>query len=128
MSLTLVNQTTFHNESNDIQADFDTFWLLWAGKRQEKKLCKIQWGYLLGPQQVAAVVGAAAWRPIWLRQDWRYLPEPLKWIHGERWEDELPRNVSASAAAHIAFEPSKEGERSVMPDHVKALIAKLRGQ
>ena len=107
--------------------DFETFWLLWAGKKIEKKLCRLQWTHLAGPDQLAAIVGAANWRPHWLREDWRYLPNPLQWIQGERWEDELPRNAQTSIG-HVPFAASEPGERSEMPAHVKSLIARLKAQ
>lgn len=124
MALALVDNTP----SPEVPADFSTFWLLWGGKRIEKKLCKLQWGYLLGPQQMSAIVAAAAWRSYWEREDYRYLPDPLKWIQGERWEDELPRGAINGSAAHVPFEPSAPGVRCEMPEHVKAMIAKLRTQ
>ncbi len=125
-ALSLVNPTP------EPLADFEAFWLLWAGKRQEKKMCKLQWGYLHSDDQMKAIVAAAAWRPLWLRKEsageGEYLPTPLKWLHGERWEDELPRTQLQTAQAHVPFQPSAPGERAEMPEHVRAMIAKLRGQ
>ena len=88
--------------------DFDTFWLLWAGKRVEKKLCRRNWAHLTGDQMMAAIVAAAAWRPIWLREDDRYLPQPVRWITGERWEDELPRAALGGSSAFVPFASTRD--------------------
>lgn len=107
-------------------ADFETFWLCWAGKRQEKKVCALQWGYMLADQQVAAIEGALRWRRIWLSKDWEYLPAPKAWLHGERWEDELPRGSAPSSSAQVEFAP--EEPRGALSKEAKAAIAKIAAQ
>lgn len=112
--------------SNEIAADFDTFWLLYP-KRMARKEARRAWDRLSAADQLAAIVGLAAWRRVWLaRGEMQYVPHAATWINGERWTDELPVEVTSSHASHQVV-TTKAGERGEMPQSVKDLIAKLKG-
>lgn len=104
------------------QATFDDFWLLYP-RRVAKKAARIAWAKLTDVECCAAICACAAWRSIWAQKDPEYMPHPASWLNGERWDDELPAGVQQSAPINA---PPKLGERTPMPDHVRALIAKLR--
>lgn len=107
---------------------FDDFWLLYP-KRVSKREAMKAWDRLSPAETVAAIVGLIAWRPIWLaNRDLTFVPHASTWIHQCRWEDELPETWGASHASHIPAKLPEKIERAVMPDHVRALIAKLRGK
>lgn len=108
------------------RVDFDSFLTVWAGKRIDLKLARMRFNYLHADDQLAAIEAAVLWRPMWLREEWRYLPNPKDWLNNERWTDEPPRDIKQSTSAHVAFAPDKPLARGEMPDHVKALIAKLK--
>ena len=54
-------------------------------------------------------------------------PYGATWLNGERWEDELPPEFTARTAAHQSVQLPEQTARTVMPEHVRALLAKLRG-
>jgi hypothetical protein len=77
---------------------------------------------------MAAVVAIVDWRAVWAQQgrDIRLIPLPATWLNGERWEDELPDVLFARPAAQAAAKIPERINGSAMPEHVKALLAKLR--
>ena len=108
---------------------FDNFWSVYP-KRVARKDAEKAWDRLSAEERVAAFVGAVTWLPIWRTMDVAYIPHPATWIHGERWNDELPAAVVVSAACHApASLPDPLGPRVPIPDHVRQLLAKLwRGE
>lgn len=110
-------------------ASFDDLWILMVRKEARKDAMKA-WAQMPEGERFKAVVAAASWRRVWLmRGDTRYIPLPASWLRGERYEDELPAEfVQAAHASHVAAVVPDKGERSEMPDHVRALIAKLRNK
>jgi len=115
---------------DDEQPSFAAFWLLWP-KRVARFEAERQWKRLSVADQVEAIVGLVAWRQVWLRRgELQYVPHASTWLHQQRWTDELP-DQWASTTTHAAHAPAalpESGERTGMPAHVKALIAKLRGK
>lgn len=106
---------------------WDDFWLLYP-KRVAKKDAFKAWGQLKPSQQMAAIVACAAWRRVWATKDIDYLPHAATWIRGERWDDELPPEFTQTHAAHVAAALPEQTERTAMPEHVRSLLAKLRGK
>lgn len=106
---------------------WDDFWTLYP-RRVAKKDALKAWGKLRPAQQMAAIVACAAWRKVWSGKDLDYLPYPASWLRGERWDDELPPEYTVSTAAHVAAVLPEATARTVMPDHVRALLAKLRAK
>lgn len=116
------------NTSPEPQADFDTFWLLYPRKEARKDTLKA-WGQMDPAHAVPAIEALVGWRREWARREAQYIPLAASWLRGERYFDELPRGVTVTAAAHQAFGPSeKPAPKGELPDHVKAMIAKLKGR
>mgnify|MGYP001590624910 CR=1 FL=1 len=106
---------------------FDDFWALWL-KKVQKKESRYLFERLRDEHKMAAIIAAAEWRALWEGREPDFQPNPVKWISGERWEDELP-NGYRRTQAHEPFKPQIDGKKYVpMPDHVRALIAKLKGR
>jgi len=103
-------------------ATFDDFWLLYP-RRVARLAAKRAWAKLNDAECCAAICACAAWRSIWAQKDPEYLPHPASWLNGERWDDELPAGYQPQQS--IAPPPAL-GERTAMPDHIRALIARLR--
>lgn len=115
-------------ETGELSApDFADFWCLYP-RRVAKKDALKAWSRMKPEQQLAAIVACAAWRKVWAGKDLDYLPYPASWLRGERWEDELPPEYRQSTAAHAPAELPEQAARTVMPDHVRALLAKLRSK
>ena len=108
------------------EPQFDDWWILWL-KKVKRKESKRLWSRLRNEQKMASIIAAAEWRPVWLgRESESYWPDPVKWLEGERWEDELP---NAYRRTQAPFKPQIDGKKYVpMPDQVRALIAKLKGE
>ena len=123
-ALQLVDKTT--GEILEQAPDFQDFWLLYPRRVARKDALKA-WGRLSPAQQVAAITALVEWRRVWATKDLDYLPYPATWIRGERWEDELPPEYMRTHAAHVAAQLPEQTARTVMPEHVKALLVKLRG-
>ncbi len=110
----------------DERPDFESFWLLYPKKVAKFKANEI-WRRLSEKDQLDATVAIVAWRQVWLRRgEMEFVPHASTWLYQHRWEDELPDQWAASHASH-APAAIPLNERAVMPDHVKALIAKLKG-
>ena len=109
----------------DERPNFDAFWLL-CPKRVAKLDAKKAWDRLSDEDQLAAIIGIVAWRRVWMSRDLQYAPYPATWLNGHRWEDDLPANWGASHASHAPAAVPVSGEKTVMPDHVRELIRKLR--
>jgi DNA replication protein DnaC len=56
-----------------------------------------------------------------------YVPHPATWLNGERWEDELPVAIASSHASHQPAQSTPLPARTTIPEHVRAVLAKLRG-
>jgi len=106
---------------------FEDFWLVYVRKVAKKDALK-EWTKLSAEKQTLAIIGAAEWRPVWLaRGEMQYVPHPSTFLHGERWDDELPQEFRA--AAHVPVKPREDNSKYVpIPDHVRALLAKLKGK
>ena len=105
---------------------FDDFWLLYP-RRVAKKDAAKAWMRLSESDRMAAIVGVAKWRKVWATKDQQYIPHASTFLNGARWEDELPADAVSTYAAH---QPAKiqEGQRSEMPEDVRALIARMRNR
>ncbi len=106
---------------------FDDFWLLYP-RRVAKKDARRAWARIPAAQHMAILEALVAWRPVWRDKDPQYLPHAATWLNGERWEDELPEQYRARHLSHLPVEPSAQSERSIMPDKVRQMLAKLRGK
>jgi len=120
--LHLVGQTVV---DADEQPTFETWWLLQL-RKVKRDLAKKEWDKLSEDERFAAMIGWVAWRPYYARREWEWIPHPRTWLYNKQWTDELPAELVSSHASHQAFAGPEPGERSKMPDHVKALIAKLK--
>jgi hypothetical protein len=108
--------------------EFDDFWLLWPqARRLEKKSARSVWASMSNEQRVAAIVAVASWRRVWATVDPAFIVYPHRWLRNERWEDELPLDTVTSAS-HSPAQLPEQGAKAVMPDHVRALLAKMRAR
>ena|SRR5690242_19896630 len=106
---------------------FESLWLLYP-KKVAKFDARKAWDRLSADDRLAAIIGLVAWRQVWLKTcELQFTPHCATWLNGHRWEDELPENWGASHASHRAASVPESGAKTSMPDHVKALIAKLKG-
>jgi len=122
-----MNVVPIQQEMDLGQPKFEDFWILWGGKKVKKKDAERLFKRLRDEQKMLAIIAAAEWREIWLEREDEFRPDPYRWIEGDRWEDEMPRNYRKTQA-HVAFKRDEQAPKSVMPEHVKAMIAKLRGK
>lgn len=107
---------------------FDDFWVLYPRKEARKDALKA-WGQIRSADHLTAIVACASWRKVWAGRDTQFIPLAATWLRGERYTDEIPREfLSTSSASHVAAALPASVEREAMPEHVKALIAKLRGR
>jgi hypothetical protein len=111
----------------DAAPDFSDFWLLYP-RRVARKDAITAWMKLTPNQQIQAVVAMVDWRRVWAKKDLDYVPHAATWLNGWRFEDELPVDPTVSCSAHVAADIPEQTARTSMPEHVKALLAKLRGK
>lgn len=105
---------------------FDDFWTLYP-KHVARKEAERAWAKVSPADRICALVGLVGWRREWIRRgEMQYVPHPSTWLNGERWTDELPQTNMPTHASHVLAAPTPRGERSPMPDHVRAMIAKIR--
>ena len=124
----MMNVVPLQQEIDLGEPKFEDFWILWSGKKVKRKDTERVFKRLRNDEKMLAVIAAAEWRDIWVEKEEHYRPDPLRWIEGERWEDELP-NAYRRTQVHEPFKPQIDGKKYVpMPDHVRALIAKLKGR
>lgn len=110
------------------QADFDTFWLLYP-RKVARKAARVAWQRLSPDDCVAAIVGLVGWRRVWIAKgELEYVPHPASWLNGERWTDELPSDIKATAASHLPFAatPAEPFKRDKLPQVALDAIAKLK--
>jgi hypothetical protein len=140
VSITSVQEKNVEPAS-DLWADF---WTLYPRHEAKKDAWKA-WARLSDSEQVAAVVAASDWRQVWRAQgrELHVTPLPGTWLRGERWEDEIPPGLGPKggdslAGRHCTYtvgspenvvtgaaHPKPRGE---IPEHVKAMLAKLRAK
>jgi len=107
---------------------FEDFWLLYP-KRIARMEAEKAWRKLDNAQIVAALSGLVNWRSVWIADGrLQFVPNASTWLNQQRWTDEMPETWGASHASHLAANLPAKGERAVMPEHVRALLAKLRGK
>ena len=118
----LVDSTLTNEQQDNLPITFDDFWALYP-RREAKKDARKAWAQVSAGREVEIVTALAAWRPT-LIQRGDYCPLPASYLRGERFEDELPS--ASTHASHAAAVLPERTERTSMPEHVRALIAKLR--
>lgn len=123
MQLKLVGETVI---DADEKPCFEAFWLLQVKKVKRFEAQRL-WNKLTPDEQLQAMVGWVAQRPHQLEKEWEFRVHPSTWLYQKRWDDELPPEAQVVlAAAHKPAGVSNPGERTAMPENVRALIAKMR--
>jgi hypothetical protein len=129
MSVVMLRQEDTQAINND-SPNFDDFYLLYPRHEARKDALKA-WTAMSESDRLAATVAIVAWRPLFLRRETQHIPLPATWLRGERWTDELPcaAATTASHASHVAVAAATtSGPRAAIPDHVRAVIEKLRAK
>jgi len=109
-------------------ATFADFWLLYP-RRVARKDAERAWARISERDRVEALTALVGWRRVWADKDPQFIPHASTWLNGERWTDELPVASAVSHQSHAAIAGSAgiaSGERPAIPEHVKAVLAKLR--
>ena len=110
------------------ELSFADFWTLYP-KRVARMEAEKRWNQLTVGQKLDAITALVDWRKYWLRKvEPEFIPYASTWLYQQRWTDELPDAWGANHASHIAAAMPEQGERAAMPDHVRALLAKLRAK
>lgn len=121
-ALTLVQE----REEENCAPTFADFWLLYP-KRVARMEAEKAWQRLSSAQGAEAIVGLCQWRSIWIAEGrLQFVPNASTWLNQQRWTDELPISWGSGHASHRTAALPEPGERVAMPEHVRALIAKLR--
>jgi hypothetical protein len=109
---------------------FADFWLLYP-RHIAKLAARKAWAKIDAAQHIPILTALTAWRQVWRDKDPEYLPHAASWLNGERWEDELPpgyaKRTDPARIGPVGNDPAQP-VRMAMPDHVRALLAKLRGK
>ena len=124
-SLRVVGETVV---DDDEEPSFGAFWLLYP-RRVARLAAERAWKKLSCTEQVEALTALVPWRKYWIRRgEMEFTPYPASWLNGHRWEDELPDQWASTAASssHLPYTPKESGPRTMMPQHVKDALAKLR--
>jgi hypothetical protein len=112
---------------NEIPDAFSDFWLLYP-RRVARKDARKAWDRIPDSLHARIFTALVDWRVIWRDKDVEYLPYPATWLNGERWEDEVPAEYKRSNLSHVPVAPAAPSARTPLPDHVRSLLAKLRGK
>lgn len=106
-------------------ATFDNFWSCWPqSRRVEKKDALAIWSRMKQEQREKAITVLPRWLQVHGPSDYRYLVSPRRWLHGERYEDELPA-PSDHAAQNAAFKEQMDralADRTPMPEHLRKML------
>jgi hypothetical protein len=123
-----MNVVTLPTPEPESSPAFADFWDLWPAERRVcKKQATQQWDRMDDAQRVAALVGLVGWRRVWrARGEFEFVPHPHRWLRDERYEDALPSQVSH--ASHLPASSTPLPPRTGIPESVRAVLAKLRGQ
>jgi hypothetical protein len=120
--------------ANDDAPNFDDFCLLYP-KRVARKDAERAWNRLTATDKADALTALVVWRREWIKRgEMQYVPNGATWLNGERWTDELPAPVHTVAhASHVAVSSAGASDasatsRGAIPDHVRAVIEKLRAK
>lgn len=115
-------------ENNFEAPEFADLWTLWPVRIKRMEAEKA-WSKLTPAQQVAALTALVSWRSVWLAEGrLQYIPHCSTWLNQQRWTDELPETWGAGHASHVAAKLPEKGERAVMPESVRLLLAKMRAR
>jgi hypothetical protein len=114
-------------ETETVEVSFPVFWVLYPRHIARKDANKA-WDRLKPDEQLAAIVGIALWRRVYLDRGLEWCPHASTYLNGARWEDELPAEYRNRPASHVPATPSQPlPDRGVLPDHIRSLFAKLKG-
>ena len=124
MNLQLVSPSSEVRTENEIC--FDNFWLLYPRHEARKDASKA-WSQTPPQDHLTAIEAIVNWRRIFLLRETQHIPLAATWLRGERYFDELPKAVTATASAHLPFGKSEApAPRGEIPQHVKDAIARLK--
>jgi hypothetical protein len=93
-------------------AGFDAFWECWPKHKRkiDRKKCREHWKrHKLDESQQAIIDGLNAWKAskAWLEKDGEFIPLPMTWLNGERWNDKP--------------EPAEDAPKPLTPEMVEEM-------
>jgi len=113
---------------------FDHFWLLYP-RHVAKLAARRAWARTRPADHVAILEALVSWRPVWRDKDPEYLPHAATWLHGERWEDELPagyRRVTGESTPGPQIVDLGNDQpvpvRQTIPPHIQNVIDRILGK
>jgi hypothetical protein len=109
--------------------DFDTFWSCYP-RKVAKKDAHRAWDRINKTEHAAIMAALWCWRRYWdARADPEYIMYAATYLNGERWTDELPAEYQyrPPRVAAVPAQEQAKGERVPMPDHIRQMIAKMKG-
>ena len=87
-------------------AAFDVFWAAYP-RHTNKQAALKAWIALNPDEELQKTILAAIERQKksaqWARDGGQYIPHPATWLHGQRWEDELPRGNAGKTVGAQAY-------------------------
>lgn len=81
------NKNTSTSIDSTIMQKFEDFWLKYPRKVNKKKAAEKY--AKIAEHHEAIMAGLDRHLPVWAKTDPQYIPHPLTWLHGERWNDEV---------------------------------------
>ena len=114
---------------DEVTVCFQTWYTIYP-RKEAKKDAQKAWNGLSDAQQLAAIIGIAAWRKVLLDRcqgNVHYIPLPASWIRGERWEDSLPADNMPTHASHVQAQSTPLPERGQIPPDVLQRIKSIMG-
>jgi len=76
----------------DTDDGFDKFWSRMV-KKLDKAKCKTAWKYIAKKNHDKIHKALDIIIPVWDKKEKQYIPHPLTWLNGERWNDEVAGEV-----------------------------------
>lgn len=86
-----------NNDKKTTDESFEKFWLRMP-RKEKKKDCRTKWKYI--PKKNHDKIHKALDKiiPIWDKKEKQFIPHPLTWLNGERWDDEVECEDKVSEA------------------------------
>lgn len=121
MAVALVEQ----QQPEENLCTFTNFWMLQL-KKVGRMETEREWNKIDPALYPEIITAWAAWRSYYIakEQDPHFLLDPRRWLHNQRWTDELPREQRQ--ASHMPAKSTPLPPRGEIPEHVKAMMRRIK--